>query len=158
MRFDSPCLAFLLVVALSACSGGGTTNGGAVQADALTGLYEGGQGPRRNQLCLIEREGRSPSFGLIVWGSGDTNCSGRGVARREDDRLRLLLDGDESCALDARIEGGQISLPATIAPECARYYCGGDARMAGAVFERAGSTQADAQRAGDLVGDPLCGG
>lgn len=129
-----------------------------VQTQTLTGLYEGGDGPRRNQLCMIEREGRGTSFGFVVWGPGETSCSGTGPVTREGQRLVLRLDGDESCALEARTDGTRVTLPADIAAQCQNYYCGQGAQMAGAAFDKVAGAESDALRAADLVGDPLCGG
>lgn len=153
-------LALLLIpFVLAGCGGGDSGNGAATPSGArLTGLYEGDSGARRNQLCVVEREGRAASFGFIVWGEGDRNCSGTGLARREGERLRLLLDGDEGCALDARLEGERITFPEAIPAECARYYCGAGTAMEKAEFTRVGASEADARRAADLVGEPLCGG
>ena len=162
----------LLLIALAGCRGGGEAEGGGnasssaggggsggpVQTATLTGLYEGGAAPRPNQLCMIEREGRGTSFGFVTWGPGDRNCSGSGAATREGNVLRLRLEGDESCALEARIDGRRITLPAAIPAECQRYYCGDGAQMGGATFDKVAGGQADALRAVDLVGDPLCGG
>jgi hypothetical protein len=53
---------------------------------------------------------------------------------------------------------GQVTLPTSIPSECQRYYCGDGAQMGGASFGKVGGEQADAMRAVDLVGDPLCGG
>jgi hypothetical protein len=148
----------LLPLLLLGCGGAQTGDGAAAAGGSLTGLYEGGSGPGRNQLCLIEREGRAASFGFIVWGEENRNCSASGLARRQGDRLRLLPDGDESCALEARLDGDRILLPETVTPECARYYCGAGAAMTKAEFSRSGESEADARRATDLVGAPLCGG
>ncbi len=161
-------VSLLILIALAGCRGGGEAAGnngtkaaqpgGPVQTDTLTGLYEGGDGPRRNQLCMIEREGGRTTFGLVVWGSRDTSCSGSGPATREGDRLVLRLDGDESCALTAQTDGRRVTLPAAIPEACARYYCGSGAQMTGATFDKVAGAEADAMRAADLVGDPLCGG
>lgn len=159
----------LILIGLAGCRGGDAEGGngaagtsgqatdGAVQTSTLTGLYESGTGPRRNQMCMVEREGRPATFGFVVWGPGETSCSGSGPATREGDRLTLRLDGDESCALAAQTDGRRVTLPARI-PEACSYYCGEGARMAGATFDKVGGSQADAMRAEDLVGDPLCGG
>jgi hypothetical protein len=165
-------ITLLLLIALAGCRGGEQAegggngpapsgrggSGGAVQTVTLTGLYEGGAAPRRNQMCMIEREGRGTSFGFVTWGPGDKNCSGSGGATREGNVLRLRLDGDESCALEARIDGRRITLPAAIPSECQRYYCGEGAQMSGGTFDKVAGEQADAMRAVDLVGDALCGG
>jgi hypothetical protein len=148
----------LLPILLAGCGGGGSSGDGAAASGGLTGIYEGGSGARRNQLCMIEREGRAASFGLIVWGEGDRNCSARGLARREGDRLRLLPDGDESCAMEARLDGDRVILPASVGAECARYYCGAGAAMENARFDRSGASEEEARRVGDLMGTALCGG
>jgi len=156
----------LIVIALAGCRGDqpaggngaapGSPQRGPVQTDTLTGLYEGGSGARRNQLCMIEREGGRASFGFVVWGPGETSCSGSGPATRSGNRLELRLDGDESCALEAAIDGRRVTLPASMPEQCARYYCGTGASMTGATFDKVAGAEADAMRAVDLVGDPLC--
>lgn len=158
----------LVLLALPGCRGGddgdtagaagGSAEGAGVQTGTLTGLYQGGAGSRRNQMCMIEREGGRATFGFVTWGRGDTNCSGSGQATRTGDRLRLQLDGDESCTLEARIEGRRVTFPGTIPAECNRYYCGPGAQMTGVAYDKIGGDETDAMRAVDLVGDPLCGG
>lgn len=162
-------VALLLLIALAGCrgdsgsgneaaapgSGGGS---GPAQTDTLTGLYESGAGPRRNQMCMLDRDNGRTSFGFVTWGDGDTNCSGSGLATREGDRLRLQLDGDASCTVEARIEGQRVTLPDNIPTECGSYYCGTGAQMTGVTFDKVGGAPEDALRAVDLVGDPLCGG
>ncbi len=165
MRTDLFHVSMLLIIALAGCSGGeGGANGsgtarsggsGPAQTATLTGLYESGDGPRRNQMCIVDREGGRTTFGLVTWGEGDRNCSGSGLARREGDRLRLQMEGDEACVIDARLDGGRVALPATLPQGCA-YYCGPSAALAGVRFEKTAGEEADARRAVDLVGDPLC--
>ena len=150
-------LALLLLIALAGCRGGG--GGGDSSADAetgLTGLYEGGDGTRRNQMCLVERDGAT-RFGLIVWArEGNASCTGKGRATRDGGRLSLAMQGDESCVIEARAEGSRVTLPSTLPPGCA-YYCGPGVEMGGSTFDRVGESDEDALRAVDLVGDPLCG-
>ena len=148
--------AFTILTVLPAGCG---QSGGSAAADGnqLTGLYEGGSGSRRNQLCLIEKDGRT-SFGFVTWGEGDGNCSGAGTATREGNRLRLRLDNSESCVLEARVDGQRVTFPTDIAASCRNYYCGPGAQMTNAQFDRTGGSEADAQRARDVAGEPLCGG
>jgi len=146
-------LAFL--IAVSACSGGDDSSSGNAAA-GLTALYEGGQAARRNQLCLIQRDGAT-RFGLIVWsGTSNNSCTGKGRATQQGERLSLAMEGDDTCVIEARVEGESISLPASLPEGCA-YYCGPGVAMTGASFERSGNSPDDARRAVDLVGDPLCG-
>jgi hypothetical protein len=120
----------------------------------LTGLYEGGSGEQKNQLCIVEK-GREDEFGLIVWGGNLHSCSGAGLVVRSGERLSLRMTGDETCTIDATLKDGRIALPATLPAGCA-YYCGARATLAGATFTRAGSSVADAKKATDIAGDPLC--
>jgi len=131
---------------------GGGTQGGST---ALTGLYEGGSGARKNQLCMIAKGGTG-EFGLIIHGAGGNNCSGAGQAVRSGERLTLTMTGDRTCSLDATLRGGTVTLPARVPEGCA-YYCASGAGLAGARFERSGSTRADAMKAKDFADDPLCG-
>jgi hypothetical protein len=74
---------------------------------------------------------------------------------RDGARLRLRMAGDEACEVEARIDGGTVTLADTI-PEGCSYYCGARARFEGAVLTRRGTSAEDAMKAKDLVGDPLC--
>jgi hypothetical protein len=123
---------------------------------SLTGLYEGGQGAPTNQLCMIDKGAAGTQFGLVVWGGNMHSCAGSGKAVRTGGVLRLEMAGDEACAIEARIDGGAIILPAAV-PEGCSYYCGARAQLTGASFRRTGATSADAMKAVDLVGEPLCG-
>ena len=157
---------FLALVLLTGCGSQGDEAGNRTESAeseappisasaSLTGLYEGGSASRLDQLCMID-EGEGPArFGLVVWGSNDHSCLGAGEAEREGDRLRLTMAGDSTCAIDARIEGANIVLPASVPEGCA-YYCGARARFVERTLTRKGASAADARRATDLAGDPLC--
>jgi len=120
----------------------------------LTGLYEGGSGAQKNQMCIVEKGGGA-QFGLLVWGGNLHSCSGAGRAVHEGERLTLTMTGDETCTIDATLRDGKVTLPATLPLGCA-YYCGARASFAGASFTRAGSGEAEAKKATDIAGDPLC--
>lgn len=129
----------------------------AVRTSGLTGLYEGGPTNRPNQLCVIDRGTGNASFGLVVWGANMHSCSGSGEVVRDGDVLKLSMAGDESCAIDARFKGGSVTLPDTLPEGCA-YYCGAQAKLGGASFQKKGGKAEDAMKAKDLVGEPLCSG
>jgi hypothetical protein len=153
----------LMLLALSACRDGesagnesaGRSKAPPVQTASLTGLYEGGAAQRRNQMCIVERDGAAASFGFVTWAERDQNCSGDGEAVRQGNVLRLTMTGDEQCVIEARIDGTRVTLPGQL-PEGCGYYCGRGATLAGASFDKVGGTLEDARRAVDLVGDPLC--
>lgn len=157
-----------MILLLAGCSGGqpaeaprdgkqaaGTQSPAQPRTGALVGLWEGGQASPRNQLCMRKGAGDASEFGLVVWGGNLHSCSGKGIATREGATLTLAMAGDSACAIEARMEGEAIVLPDTLPEGCA-YYCGARARMNGVRFDPAGSTPADAAKAKDLVGDPLC--
>lgn len=123
-------------------------------ADRLTGLYEGGNGPQKNQMCIVEN-GRDAEFGLLVWGGNLHSCSGAGRAVRRGETLTLTMTGDETCSIEASFKDGKVVLPASLPLGCA-YYCAARASFAGASFTRSGSGEAEAKKATDIAGDPLC--
>jgi hypothetical protein len=131
-------------------------DGGSVQITELAGLYEGGPPLRPHQMCVIEKAGEA-SFALVVWGTGMHSCSGSGRAVREGNTLRLSMAGDESCTMEAKINGTNATLPDNLPQGCA-YYCGAQAKLGGASFTKKSSKVEDAMKAKDLVGEPLCGG
>jgi hypothetical protein len=122
---------------------------------SLTGLYESGAGKQVNQLCVLEKAGTA-QFGLVVWGGNLHSCSGAGRIERSGDKLSLTMAGDSACTVQATIRGGTVTLASAVPAGCS-YYCGARARLDGATFTRRGSTSADARKAKDLAGDPLCG-
>ncbi len=117
----------------------------------LAGLYEGGSGAQKNQMCIVEKDGES-QFGLLVWGGNQHSCSGAGRAVRTGDRLTLTMTGDETCTIEATFRDGAVTLPAKLPLGCA-YYCGARASLGGASFTRSGP---DVRKATDIAGDPLC--
>jgi hypothetical protein len=128
---------------------------GARTADTrLTGLYEGGAGPQKNQLCIVEK-GKDAQFGLLVWGGNLHSCSGAGQAIRAGERLTLKMTGDETCTIEASLRDGNLTLPGALPLGCA-YYCGARASFAGARFSRSGTGEVEARKARDIAGDPLC--
>jgi hypothetical protein len=128
------------------------TAGRTAAAPRLAGLYEGGRGGQKDQLCIVEKGARA-QFGLVVWGPNLASCSGAGEAIREGDRLRLKMEGDETCTVEAAYKSGTVTLPATVPTGCA-YYCGARATLARARFARSGD---DPAKATDVAGDSLCG-
>lgn len=129
--------------------------GKAEAIETLTGFYEGGQADRRDQMCIVEGRGGSQRFGLVVWGSNMHSCAGSGTATRQGDVLQLEMEGDSTCRIEARIAGNTVRLPDTLPSGCS-YYCGANARLAGAELAQTGTGRDDAMKAQDLVGEPLC--
>ena len=137
-------------------SSGPQTPAAPVQTATLTGLYESGAAPQRSQMCMIEAGG-SGRFGLVAWSGPGESCSGSGTATRSGNTLRLTMEGDERCTIEARVEGTRVTFPAALPAGCS-YYCSRGGRLAGATFDKTGGTEADAARAQDLIGDRLCEG
>jgi hypothetical protein len=159
--------ALILLLCLAGCAPGGGNASRAeqkaaagaaprapVQTRTLTGLYETAGG-RPGQICIVE-QGVRARFGLVTWRGERPGCSGAGSAVRNGATLRLTMDGESACAIEARIAGGRVTFPASAPRGCA-YYCAPDAPLARLAFAKTGGTRGDALRARDLVGDPLCG-
>jgi hypothetical protein len=125
------------------------------EGTSLLGLWQSGGGKQPNQLCVV-RHGDTPQFGIVVWGANMRSCSGAGTLNRDGDRVSLTMTGDSACRIDAKLEGGRLVLPGSLPQGCA-YYCGAGAKLENVAFSRIGSSPADAARAKDLAGDPLCG-
>jgi hypothetical protein len=106
-------------------------------------------------MCVVEGKGGEARFGLVVWGGNMHSCSGAGTLDRVGDKLRLAMAGDSACTIEATISGNTVRLPERTPEGCA-YYCGARASLGGAELTQTGTTEADAMKAKDLVGDPLC--
>ncbi|HEX5184460.1 MAG TPA: hypothetical protein VFW19_15085 [Allosphingosinicella sp.] len=135
--------------------GGGSGNGNDGAGGPLIGLYQAGGGTRPSQMCILDRAGRA-QFGITLWSPGLRACSGAGTATLSGDRLTLAMAGDSPCTIEARLKDGVVTFPGSLPPTCA-YYCGSGAGFAGAVLTRRGATRADALKAKDPAGEPLCG-
>ncbi len=161
-------LPFLVIPLCAACGQGGGLPGneaanraGAppatvavpVQTATLTGLYESAGAPP-GQLCITE-QGRAARFGLVTRRDGRPGCSGAGAATRTGTTLRLVMDGDSPCAIEARLDGGRVTFPASLPRGCS-YYCAPGVQAGGIAFTKTGGAREDAIRARDIVGDPLC--
>ncbi|HVQ09669.1 MAG TPA: hypothetical protein VMS43_14665 [Allosphingosinicella sp.] len=159
--------ALIVLLALAGCAPGGGNASRAeqgtgpdspphatVQTRTLTGLYEAAA-TRPSQLCIVEQGARA-RFGLVTWQGDRPACSGAGTAVRRGDALRLNMNGESGCTIEARIADGRVTFLADPPRGCS-YYCAPGAPLAGLAFTKTGGTSADALRARDLVGDPLCG-
>src|SRR3712207_3434212 len=110
---------FLMLLPLAGCGTGDEAGNNAaadapakaVQTATLTGLYEGGEAPQRNQMCIVDRASGDARFGIVVWGPEQRSCSGSGRAVRDGNLLRLTMTGDEQCTIEARIDGTRVTLP-----------------------------------------------
>ena len=128
--------------------------GSAVATAGLTGLYEAAAGGGRGQLCIVDKGAGNAQFGIRVSGADMLACQGAGSAVRAGNRLTLKMSGDQECTVDATISGGTVVLDR--ATGSCGYYCGGATRLDGVTLRRTGGAVADALRARDVVGEPLC--
>ncbi|WP_265530349.1 hypothetical protein [Sphingomicrobium marinum] len=124
----------------------------ALDTGNIVGLYENDRGDR---LCIAPTEDGAHKFAFVTLGAEPAACSGLGSVSRAGDRLRLELEGEERCSLDARLEDGQLSIPPTLADECA-YYCSAGTSFAGRELIKTADGLLPLGEAEDLVGDPLC--
>jgi hypothetical protein len=122
---------------------------------SLTGLYQSAGPAPASQMCIVPTKHGGSRFGLVIWGGNYHSCSGSGAARRAGDRLFLTMAGESACRVEAKIAGSNIVFPGQVAPGCS-YYCGARATLAGARLAQRGAGRAEAMKATDLVGEPLC--
>lgn len=119
---------------------------------SMTGLYENDRGDR---LCIAPTPDGAHKFAFVTLGAEPAACSGLGKASRVGDRLRLELQGEERCAFDAHLKDGRLTMPPTLAEECA-YYCSAGTSFAGRELVKTADGLLPLGEAEDLVGDPLC--
>ncbi|HZF42237.1 MAG TPA: hypothetical protein VEZ48_02375 [Sphingomonadaceae bacterium] len=121
----------------------------------LAGLYERARtGGEPDRLCMAaERSGFR--FGLMTRSDGPANCTARGTAERQGDRLKLRIDGAPACDISATTSVGGVTLDAVTGAECS-YYCGEAAELTTGTFAKAGSSPADLRKAVDVAGETLC--
>lgn len=106
-------------------------------------------GRGRDRLCLAGEGGQA---GVIVYGSGDTNCFARGrMTPGAGGALQFAPVGDDRCRILLQSEGGQEFVVASASPGCS-YYCGPGASLAGKSFVRMDKNTPVT----DIAGDPLC--
>ena len=134
-----------LSMLLVACGGGSDPDNqnAAAAVDGVTIKAQWGAG--RDRLCL-----QNNRAGLITFATaGDNNCMVKGATVTTDGGFQLKPDGDESCTIDIRMDGGAVVL-GQASPACA-YYCGPNASYAGKRMEPTSASPAT-----DVAGDPLC--
>lgn len=130
----------------------------AIQTASLTGLYEASNGREpAGRMCFTPAPRGKSFFGIVTEKPGGASCGGSGDATFGlNNTVRLIMGGDQECVIKAKIDNGQITMPSLLSPTCS-YYCAPGATLAKVVFQKTGGTTADAMRAKDLAGDPLCG-
>ncbi|NNC47343.1 MAG: hypothetical protein HKO13_02785 [Sphingomonas sp.] len=150
MRF----YALVLVLVITACADDDppAAEEPAIDIASMTGLYENDRGDR---LCIAPTSDGAHKFAFVTLGAPPAACSGLGQASRFGDRLRLELQGEERCSFEARLEDGQLTIPPTLAEECA-YYCSAGTSFAGRELIKTADGLLALGEAEDLVGDPLC--
>lgn len=151
MRTTPP---FLLL--LAACSQPAEkTEPKVAKPDTPVGLYERAGVPDKPSRICIAGQGDEMRFGLNSSYEGPESCTATGSVRESGSVLTLVIDGNPACALAASLTGTGLTLDRPEGTECG-YYCGGNTDLNEGPFEKVGDTEADARKAIDLVGEPLC--
>lgn len=149
-RFATP----LMILLLAAC--GGTEAEDPVGTDEITGLYLGeGEGKQQDRVCMVEVPSGTVRFGIVTLEPDRAACSGIGRVEQTGTGVRLIMVGEQDCAVRASVAGTWVSLTASV-PEGCSYYCGPGATLAGKSFEKTDDSLEGAMSADDLVGNPLC--
>ena len=117
-----------------------------------TGLYARGS----DQMCVLPAA-EDFRIGIDVdYGDGQ-HCSAAGTATRDGERLHIRLEGEATCAIDARFEGDRVVFPGRLPDGCAAY-CTGRASLAGLEVDRLSDSASEARAMPDTRGRLLCGG
>ena len=106
-------------------------------------------GEDRDRLCIAGDPG-SYRGGVIVFGTGDANCSASGKMEAQAGKFFLVPRGEGDCRIPLTVEGNVVRV-GDLPPACS-YYCGPGATLSGKSFNRADM----GSKAVDLGGDPLC--
>lgn len=147
----------ILLLALAACSkpAAQAPEAPETRGSSLVGLYERAGIPDEPSRICIAADGDTHRFGLKSSYEGPESCMAKGRVRRSGARLTLAIDGHPACALTATITATGLTLGEPEGPECG-YYCGRNTGLDGGPFEKVGATEADARKAVDIAGEPLC--
>lgn len=124
-------------------------------ASPIVGLYERAGVPDRPSRICIVGQGAQTRFGLNASYEGPESCTAKGRVQSTGPVLTFAIDGDPACRLAATKTATGLLLNAPEGRECA-YYCGRNTGLDAGPFEKVGDTEADARKAVDLVGEPLC--
>jgi hypothetical protein len=144
-------LALLGLLALSACNGNDEKSAPQTDASrsldeqaiargllpdpdgrALAGRYETRSDLGVDKFCAVGDEGEFAIGMLAVFGP-DSKCEAQGSAEFDGDKVRITLNGKESCSFDAEFDGIQLRFPGSVPAGCASY-CSPRASMSGTAY------------------------
>jgi hypothetical protein len=156
----------VLLLALTACSGGQSGNAQAPQDletaaierglvrdpddSDLTGLYA----RDTDRICVV-RAGSAYRIGAYVDYGDRITCSGAGTVERDGATLRITL-GKEGCSFDAQYDGDRIKFPGVL-PDACKKLCARRAAFTGLEATRLSESAAEAAAMRDAAGRRLCG-
>jgi len=108
-------------------------------------------GAGRDRFC-IANDAQGQRAGLIIYGTGDSNCSvhGRLASSEKGVGATLVPHGDRDCRLALMSAGDRYTI-ASVSAAC-EYYCGPGARFSSQRFEREVTTDGVT----DFTGEALC--
>jgi len=146
-----------ILLALAACSkpAADSPDVRASQGSSLVGLYERSGIPDEPSRICVTANGTEHRFGLKSSYEGPESCMAKGSVRQAGSELTLSIDGDPACSFSATVTETGLTLREPRGPECS-YYCGTNTGLDGGPFEKVGATEADARKATDIAGEPLC--
>lgn len=124
----------------------------------LEGLYEGAGDNGPDRICFVKEGGGGERYrvGLDVHFGDETDCTARGTATRDGERVTISFEGKGACRLEARFDGNEIRLPGSVPAGCADY-CTARGSLAGVALGLFSDQRADAVAAEDRSGKLLCG-
>ena len=99
---------------------------------ALAGRFETRSDLGVDKFCAVGDDGRFDIGMLAVFGP-DSKCEAQGRAEFTDGKVRITLNGRESCSFDAEFDGIQLRFPGSVPAGCASY-CSPRASMSGTAY------------------------
>ena len=99
---------------------------------ALAGRFETRSDLGVDKFCAVGDDGRFDIGMLAVFGP-DSKCEAQGRAEFADEKVRITLNGKESCSFDAEFDGIQLRFPGSVPAGCASY-CSPRASMSGTAY------------------------
>ena len=99
---------------------------------ALAGRFETRSDLGVDKFCAVGDDGRFAIGMLAVFGP-DSKCEAQGRAEFADEKVRITLNGKESCSFDAEFDGIQLRFPGSVPAGCASY-CSPRASMSGTAY------------------------
>ena len=121
---------------------------------ALAGRFETRSDLGVDKFCAVG-DGGQFEIGLLAVFGADSECEAQGRAEFVGEKVRITLQGKESCGFDAEFDGIQLRFPGKVPAGCASY-CSPRASMSGTAYYFTEPGNASARRTLGRTIERLC--